>query len=172
MTVGRIRAGQGSEVFLGELRNELRAGRYRPSRGRRQELPKPRQPRKFRPLGILPVADGGVQDAVKNLLEPIFEAHFWLTLMDFAPDEVAPAPSRISAWPAARRRRPKMADALEHPTKGHRGRHQGLFRSSRSPPADGASALKVTRLVGQFLKAGVLEAGLLLPTRNGTPKAE
>ena len=52
MTVGRIRDGQGSEVFLRELRNDLRAGRYRPSPCRRKWIPKPRQPGKFRPLGI------------------------------------------------------------------------------------------------------------------------
>jgi RNA-directed DNA polymerase len=30
--------------------------------------------------------------------------------------------------------------------------------------------LKVTRLVRQFLKAGVLEEGFLLPTSKGTPQ--
>ena len=52
MTVGRIRDGQGSEVFLEEFRVELRTGRYRPSPCRRKWIPKPRQPGKFRPLAF------------------------------------------------------------------------------------------------------------------------
>jgi RNA-directed DNA polymerase len=32
------------------------------------------------------------------------------------------------------------------------------------------SDLKVTRLIGQFLKAGVLSDGFLLPTNEGTPQ--
>jgi retron-type reverse transcriptase len=52
MTVRRIRDGQGSEVFLAGLRDDLRADRYRPSPCRRKFIPKPRQPGKFRPLGI------------------------------------------------------------------------------------------------------------------------
>jgi hypothetical protein len=40
MTVGRVRDGRGSEVFLKKLPNDLRAGRYRPSPRRRKWIPK------------------------------------------------------------------------------------------------------------------------------------
>jgi RNA-directed DNA polymerase len=85
MTVSKIRDGQGSEAFLGKLRDDLRAGRYRPSPCRRKLIPKPRQPGKFRPLGIPTVTDRVVQSAVKHLLEPIFEAQFWHVSYGFRP---------------------------------------------------------------------------------------
>jgi retron-type reverse transcriptase len=44
--------------------------------------------------------------------------------------------------------------------------HHRLMHRVRARIGD----LKVTRLTGQFLKAGVLEAGFLLPTREGTPQ--
>ena len=56
MTVRKIRDGQGSEAFLVQLRCDLRTGRYQPSPSRRKWIPKPRQPGKFRPLGIPTVA--------------------------------------------------------------------------------------------------------------------
>jgi hypothetical protein len=48
MTVGRIQDGQGSEAFLIERRDHW----YRPSPCRRKLIPKPREPGKFRLLGI------------------------------------------------------------------------------------------------------------------------
>jgi len=47
ITVARIRAGMGSELFLKQLRRDLRRGRYQPSPSRRKLIPKPRQPGKF-----------------------------------------------------------------------------------------------------------------------------
>jgi RNA-directed DNA polymerase len=44
--------------------------------------------------------------------------------------------------------------------------HHLLTKCVRAPVGD----LKVTRLVRQFLKAGVLEEGFLLPTNTGTPQ--
>ena len=85
MTVARIRDGRGSEALLMELRNDLRAGRYRPHPCRRKWIPKPGRPGRFRPLGIPTVKDRVVQGAVKNLLEPIFEAHFWHVSYGFRP---------------------------------------------------------------------------------------
>jgi retron-type reverse transcriptase len=52
MTVAGINAATGSEPFLQQLQSDLRKGQYRPSPSRRKLIPKPRQPGKFRPLGI------------------------------------------------------------------------------------------------------------------------
>lgn len=64
----------GVERFLVQLRDELVSGTYRPSRNRRQEIPK--GPGKVRILGIPTIRDRVVQGALRLVLEPIFEADF------------------------------------------------------------------------------------------------
>ncbi len=85
MTVGRIRAKIGEQRFLEGLRAELRSGAYRPSPSRRKLIPKRGKPGKYRPLGIPTVKDRVLQGAIKNLLEPIFEAQFWHVSYGFRP---------------------------------------------------------------------------------------
>ena len=75
--------GYGVERMLGELACDLRAGVYRPALVRRVEIPKP-DGRK-RPLGIPTVRDRVCQQAVKLVLEPVFEADFLPCSFGFRP---------------------------------------------------------------------------------------
>ena len=74
-SIAAIEAG-GVARFLDELRADLLAHRYRPHPVRRVFIPKPGRPAERRPLGIPSVRDRVVQQAVKVVLEPIFEAQF------------------------------------------------------------------------------------------------
>jgi group II intron reverse transcriptase/maturase len=176
MTVASIRSTTGSGPFLEQLRDDLRGGRYRPSPSRRKLIPKPGQPGKFRPLGIPTVRDRVVQGAVKNLLEPIFEASFWHVSYGFRPGRGCHG--ALEHIRMAMRPRAKAGDGRRHRTPYQwiiegdiRGcfdhiDHHRLMQRIRARISDG----KVTRLVGSFLKAGVLQDGVVLPTNEGTPQ--
>ena len=66
----------GVERFLTELADELKTLRYEPEAVQRVLIPKAGQPGKFRPLGIPTIKDRVVQQSVKLLLDPIYEADF------------------------------------------------------------------------------------------------
>jgi group II intron reverse transcriptase/maturase len=176
MTVAGIGVAMGMEVFLEQLHGDLKSGRYKASPSRRKLIPKPRQPGKFRPLGIPTVRDRVVQCAVKNILEPIFEAGFWHVSYGFRPGRGchgALEHIRLSMQPRAkaedgRRQRTPYQWVIEGDIKGCFDNidHHQLMKRVRARVTDG----KVTRLIAQFLKSGVLADGFLLPTDKGTPQ--
>jgi len=65
--------GDGTEVFLEQIRDELVSRKYVPMRNRKKEIPKDGG-KKVRVLGIPAIRDRVVQGALKLILEPIFEA--------------------------------------------------------------------------------------------------
>jgi RNA-directed DNA polymerase len=63
-----------ADLYLAELSTALRAGAYRPQAVKRVEIPK--GDGRTRPLGIPTVKDRIVQQAVRLVIEPIFEVQF------------------------------------------------------------------------------------------------
>ncbi|WP_245344319.1 group II intron reverse transcriptase/maturase [Sinorhizobium meliloti] len=176
MTVGRIRNGIGEHRFLVGLQAELRSGAYRPSPARRKLIPKAGKPGQFRPLGIPTIRDRVVQGAVKILLEPIFEAQFWHVSYGFRPGRSTHGALeyiRRAALPQkrdrdTRRSRMPYPWVIEGDIKGcfDNISHHHLLERLRKRIAD----RRLVKLVGQFLKAGVLSEEQFLRTDAGTPQ--
>ena len=75
--------GAGAGRLLGQVRADLKAGRFVPQRVREKAIPKASG--KLRRLGIATTADRVVQASLRLVLEPIFEADFHPCSYGFRP---------------------------------------------------------------------------------------
>jgi len=166
---------RGADGFVERLRGQIRSGQYRPRPVRRVLIPKAGQPGKFRPLGIPTVEDRVVQAAVKNILEPIFEADFWPVSYGFRPGKSVHGALehllrllRPRAAGPERQRRLSYQWAVEGDIKGCFDNidHHALMQRLRRRIGD----TKVCRLIGAFLKAGILSESQFLRSDTGTPQ--
>ena len=153
----------GVEQFLGGLREELRAGSFRPEPVKERVIPK--RGGKLRRLGIATVRDRVVQAALKLVLEPIFEADFQPCSYGFRP---------------GRRAQDAIAEVRHFATRSYewvleadieacfdRIDHAALIDRVRGRVAD----KRVLALVKAFLKAGILtEQAGFEDTVTGTPQ--
>ena len=175
VTVKRIQT-LGVDAYLEGVRKELQDRSYAPSPARRVWIPKPGKPGEFRPLGVPTVKDRVVQCALKQIIEPLFEAAFYHVSYGFRPGR-----SCHGALEHIRRaiRSPKKADdgkknsfpcqwVIEGDIKGcfdHIDHHQVMERIRRR-----CADRKVNRLLLMFLKAGVLSEDQFIRTDAGTPQ--
>ena len=153
----------GVERFLRELRDELKAGEFRPLPVRERMIPKPDGRR--RRLGIPTLKDRVVQMALKLVLEPIFETGFYPSSYAYRPGrraqdaiaEIHYFTTRTYQW-IVETDIEACFDRLPHRLVGDEvGRRIGDKR--------------VLGLVRAFLKAGLMrETGRLERTVTGTPQ--
>jgi RNA-directed DNA polymerase len=165
-TAAKVEAWVGVEAFLGQLRNSLKSGEFRPVEVRQVKIPKGNSG-KFRKLGIPTIADRVVQASLKLVLEPIFEADFKPCSYGFRPN-----------------RRAHDAIAEIHHLASETRNYRWVFESDIKACFDEISHMalmgrlrervkgkRVCSLVKAFLKSGVLtELGNKEGTNTGTPQ--
>ena len=150
------------EDNLAALMRDLKGGTFSPLPLRRKLIPK--EPGKFRPLGIPAVRDRVAQEVLRRLLDPIFEPLFHDASFGFR---------------QGRNCHMALACVLEHHEAGRRVvldadikaffdelPHDIIMKAVASQVADG----NILRLVESFLRAGVMEDGVFKPTTVGTPQ--
>jgi len=166
---------QGVDAYLEGVRKELQDRSYVPSPARRVWIPKPGKPGEFRPLGVPTVKDRIVACAVKQIIEPFFEARFHHVSYGFRPGRSCHAAlehirvaTRSGKKTDGKRRAFPCQWVIEGDIKGcfdHIDHHQVLERIRRR-----CGDRKVNRLLLLFLKAGVLAEDQFIRTDAGTPQ--
>ncbi|MDZ7851767.1 MAG: group II intron reverse transcriptase/maturase [Halomonas sp.] len=144
------------------LRERLLAGEYHPSPIRAVEIPKPKGG--TRQLGIPTVSDRLIQQALLQVLTPIFDPDFSESSYGYRPKRSAQ--QAVSAMKA-------------HVTAGHRWvvdldleaffdrvNHDLLMARVARRVRD----KRVLRLIRRYLEAGMFQDGLTAPRRQGTPQ--
>lgn len=163
--------------FLEDIGKRLKEGYYAPSPVRRHWIPKPGKPGQRRGLGIPTIEDRVVQCAIKQIIEPLFEARFLHVSHGFRPGRaVRDAVEGIRAMMRVRRRdytekkrEPYFHWVIEGDIQSCFDQigHHSLMKRVRQ----GLTDRKVTRLITAFLKAGIMEdARSFLATSEGTPQ--
>ena len=162
-TAAMIETGVGVVAFLGQIRDLLKAGEFRPVEVRQVMIPK--KSGKLRKLGIPTVADRVVQASLKAVLEPIFEADFQPCSYGFRPNRRAQDAIAEIQFYGTRR----YHWVLEADIKAcfDEISHTALMERLRARIKD----KRICALVKAFLKSGVMTAtGDREETLTGTPQ--
>jgi RNA-directed DNA polymerase len=145
------------------IRQALRDETYQPSPVRRTEIPK-RHGQGRRLLGIPTVVDRVIQQAIAQVLGPIFDPEFSASSFGFRPGRSAhQAVKQIRGYLKAGYR---VAVDVDLAKFFDRVNHDALMARVARKVRDKA----LLRLIGKYLRAGVLVGESLQPTEAGVPQ--
>jgi RNA-directed DNA polymerase len=144
------------------LREALLTGTYQPLPLRRKAIPK--KPTGERLLGIPAVIDRMIQQAISQVLTPIFDPGFSASSFGFRPKRSAHGALRqIQAYVAQGY---QIAVDLDLEKFFDKVQHDVLMVRVARKVAD----KRVLALIGRYLRAGVMVDGVIQPTEQGTPQ--
>ncbi|MGM0553057.1 MAG: reverse transcriptase domain-containing protein, partial [Pseudomonadota bacterium] len=160
MTVGELKPYL--HAHWPEIREQLREGRYQPLPVRRVEIPKPGGGTRM--LGIPSVRDRLIQQALHQILSPLFEETFSNHSYGFRPGRsAAQAVQRSREYVEEGRRWVVDADLEKF---FDRVNHDILM----SRVARQVKDKRVLGLIRAYLQAGIMEGGVTTARSEGTPQ--
>ena len=148
---------------LCQLHEELKSGTYKPEAVKRGYIEK--EDGSKRRLGIPTMRDRVVQQALLNILQPIFDP-------DFHPSSYGYRPNRSAHHAIAKAERFTRHYGLEHVVDMDLSKcfdtlsHNLILTAVNEKVSDG----KVLTLISDFLKSGIVEDGKFSPTETGSPQ--
>ena len=160
MTVGDLKAHLKAQ--WPEIREQLRDGRYCPLAVRKVEIPKPGGGKRM--LGIPTVQDRLIQQALHQVLSPVFEETFSNHSYGFRPGRsAAQAVQQARSYIEEGRRWVVDADLEKF---FDRVNHDILM----SRVARQVKDKRILKLIRSYLQAGILEGGVVTVRTEGTPQ--
>jgi len=165
MTKASLRTEEQKAAQIARIRDMLKRKKWRPKPVLRVHIPKSGKT-ETRPLGIPTLDDRVIQEAVRMLLEPIWESDFLQCSCGFRPDR--------RAWDAISEcyRRINRSGEYMWIIEGDirkcfdRINHDILCKLVERRIAD----RRVVRAIAVMLKSGIMEGGLFARTDEGTPQ--
>lgn len=153
------------EGNLKSLLKRAKTGAYKAPPVRRVKIPKAGNEKEYRPLGIPTTEDKVLQKAVQMVLEPIYECEFYEFSHGFRRGKSAHQGLEY-LWQGIMGENIQWILDLDIRSFFDTVKHETLRKLLHKRVRDGV----ITRLIGKWLKAGVLEDGSIHYRDEGTPQ--